>query len=263
VGQDLHWLEGINLLEHFGFNLVVIPHWNNAEGGTHDTRFCYMGLARLRHLESLLPEEVIILGLDEHTACLLDLEKEEASIRGLWNVTLRQGGLEKIFQKGEGFPLEMLRRGGVATERSLKEGRRSVPAQAKDTTQETFGKKIHALVEAFNGGLEKHEAKEIIGALLELERIMWKGRQDMETRDFIAQARETLRELIVTLGVRLESSPTSRIECLTPLVGELLALREKFREEKKYEAADAIRQMLERAEVIVEDTREGSQWRLK
>ena len=22
---------------------IVIPHWNNAEGGTHGTRFCFMG----------------------------------------------------------------------------------------------------------------------------------------------------------------------------------------------------------------------------
>ncbi|NIW11256.1 MAG: cysteinyl-tRNA synthetase, partial [Gammaproteobacteria bacterium] len=56
VGENLHWVEGMNILDHFGFNLVVIPHWNNAEGGTHDTRFCYMGEPRLRQLESLLPE---------------------------------------------------------------------------------------------------------------------------------------------------------------------------------------------------------------
>ncbi|MGD8878300.1 MAG: hypothetical protein PVH75_11130, partial [Syntrophobacterales bacterium] len=41
VGEELHWVEGMNILEHFGFNLVVVPHWNNAEGGTHDTRFCF------------------------------------------------------------------------------------------------------------------------------------------------------------------------------------------------------------------------------
>ena len=76
VGQDLHWVEGTNILGRFGFNLVIIPHWNNAEGGTHDTRFCYMGEHRLKQLESLLPPDVSIFGLDEHTACLMDFEKE-------------------------------------------------------------------------------------------------------------------------------------------------------------------------------------------
>ena len=45
----------MNILGRFGFNFVVIPHWNNAEGGTHDTRFCYMGESRFRKLEALLP----------------------------------------------------------------------------------------------------------------------------------------------------------------------------------------------------------------
>jgi peptidase E len=43
VGHDLHWVEGMNILGPLGFDLVVVPHWNNAEGGTHDTRFCFMG----------------------------------------------------------------------------------------------------------------------------------------------------------------------------------------------------------------------------
>ncbi|MEJ2520234.1 MAG: hypothetical protein P8Y91_07825, partial [Desulfuromonadales bacterium] len=46
VGHDLHWVEGMNILGPLGFDLVVVPHWNNAEGGTHDTRFCFMGKPR-------------------------------------------------------------------------------------------------------------------------------------------------------------------------------------------------------------------------
>ena len=61
VGHDLHWVEGMDILGQFGFDLVVIPHWNNAEGGTHDTRFCFMGEPRFRRLESLIPEEVPVL----------------------------------------------------------------------------------------------------------------------------------------------------------------------------------------------------------
>ena len=37
-----------------GLRAAVIPHYNNAEGGTHDTRFCYMGERRLRVLEEAL-----------------------------------------------------------------------------------------------------------------------------------------------------------------------------------------------------------------
>ena len=40
VGHDLHWVDGMDILGQFGIDTVVVPHWNNAEGGTHDTRFC-------------------------------------------------------------------------------------------------------------------------------------------------------------------------------------------------------------------------------
>ena len=43
VGVDPFWAEGMDILGQLGLPLVVVPHWNNAEGGTFDTRFCFMG----------------------------------------------------------------------------------------------------------------------------------------------------------------------------------------------------------------------------
>ncbi|UCE54773.1 MAG: hypothetical protein JSV31_04835 [Desulfobacterales bacterium] len=263
VGEDLHWVEGMNILGHFGFNLVVIPHWNNAEGGTHDTRFCYMGEQRLRQLESLLPDDVSIFGLDEHTACLLDLEKEEAIIKGIGSVTLRRGGVERIFKKTDRFPLQILRQGEVEKELNMTTPQTSQHELAFDNKEDTFWDKVHAIEQAFHNSLEKHEPKETTNALLELDRTIWKALQDLENPEFISQARDTLRELIVSLGVRLESAPKSRSDCLAPLVESLLELRKKFRSQKQYDAADAIRETLKRAGIIVEDTREGSRWRLQ
>ncbi len=125
VGQDLHWVEGLHLLEHFGFPLVVIPHWNNAEGGTHDTRFCYMGEPRFRQLQSLLPPDVSILGLDEHTVCLLDLETGEAKVKGVGRVTLRRNAQDIAFEPGERFSLDVLR-GGT-------QGRSAVGSELSET----------------------------------------------------------------------------------------------------------------------------------
>jgi peptidase E len=263
VGQDLHWVEGINILAHFGFNLVVVPHWNNAEGGTHDTRFCYMGEVRLKQMESLLPEDVTLLGLDEHTACILDLEKEEAYVKGLGGVTLRRRGIDRVFQKGERFPLEVLRREDGERQKPLKGDEPSATAPARDQAEGALEDKFQATEKALNRGLEKLEAKEIISALLELEEKIWKSRPDIENPEFIFQARDRFQKLIISLGVKIESAPRSRTDCLEPLVSELLTLREKFRREKKYEAGDAIRQTLEQADVMVEDTRGGSRWRLK
>ena len=43
----VRWLEGMNLMADAGLPAVVVPHFNNAEGGNHDTRYCYMGERRL------------------------------------------------------------------------------------------------------------------------------------------------------------------------------------------------------------------------
>jgi len=60
-------------------------------------------------LRQLLPDEVSILGLDEHTACIMDLEANEATIKGIGSMTLRRGTAELTFEKGERFSLDVLR----------------------------------------------------------------------------------------------------------------------------------------------------------
>jgi peptidase E len=262
VGEDLHWVEGMNVLEHFGFNLVVIPHWNNAEGGTHDTRFCYMGEARLRKLETGLPGDVSIIGIDEHTACLLDLERDEAFIRGIGSVTLRRGGVERSFTKSDRFPLQVLREAALKTDINMTIPDVSNQERVVEHKEDSFWKKVHAIEEAFHNSLEKHAPKETTNALLELDRLIWKAQQDLESPEFISQARDTLRELMVALGVRLASLPPSRAEGLAPLVEELLHLRQRFRNNQQYDAADALRDSLKRAGIIVEDSKDGSRWRI-
>ena len=88
------------------------------------------------------------------------------------------------------------------------------------------------------------------------------AQQERESPEFISQAREILRELIVAIGVKLESAPRSRADCLTPLVDVLLNLRQEFRTKKQFDTADAIRQSLEAAGIIIEDGERGSRWRL-
>jgi hypothetical protein len=56
VGRDPHWLDGLDVLSEIGLHVAVIPHYDNAEGGNHDTRFCYLGERRLAMLEPSLPD---------------------------------------------------------------------------------------------------------------------------------------------------------------------------------------------------------------
>ena len=108
VGQALHWTEGLDLLGPFGFDLAIITHWDNAEGGTHDTRACFMGMERFAELRRMLPPSTVVLGVDEHTACTLDLGAARAEVRGRGGVTILRGEETLRHEAGEGFPLDDL-----------------------------------------------------------------------------------------------------------------------------------------------------------
>jgi hypothetical protein len=253
----------MDILGQFGLDLVVIPHWNNAEGGTHDTRFCFMGEPRFRSLESLIPQKMPVLGLDEHTACILDFEKNHAEIKGIGRVTLRTPEGELSFNTGDRLPLDVLRGGDADS------GWRPDPAETrtpqKNTTGEpdSFWDKIHALADRFNKGLEEHDPKASTNSLLELDRTIWQAQRDLESEEYISQARDTLRDLIVLTGNELSSSPGNQAECLAPLVAELLELRQTFRANEQWAEADAIRDILRLVNIAVEDAKNGSQWRLE
>ena len=76
AGRAPRWLAGLDLLGTLGLNVAVIPHYDNAEGGRYDTRHCYLGERRLAVMERELPADAAVLGVDEHTAVLIDLRAE-------------------------------------------------------------------------------------------------------------------------------------------------------------------------------------------
>ena len=263
VGEDLRWEPGIDILGRFGLNLVVVPHWNNAEGGTHDTRCCFMGQPRFRTLETLLPDDVVILGLEEHTACIIDLARNEVRIRGIGSIVLRRAGSERVLTKNEIVPLDVLR--GQWLEPSPQRPASAVsdlhpPAGAGNTG--SFWEDVHTLESSFQKGLDRRDPAHMSSAILELDRIVWKASRDLESEEFISQTREILREWIVLMGTAMTTAPRTTAECLGPLVEELLSLRDHLRAEKRWAEADMLRDCLQRADVVVEDTSRGARWRV-
>ena len=80
-----------------GINATIVAHFNNTQGGTHDTRFCFIGEKRMRVLEEQL-DGTAVLGIDEHTGVTFDLDTDVATIFGKGQVTLRRNGVEKTFE---------------------------------------------------------------------------------------------------------------------------------------------------------------------
>ena len=263
VGQKLHWVEGNDILGNFGFNLVVIPHWNNAEGGTHDTRFCFMGEPRFQKLVGLMTEQVPVFGLDEHTACIMDLATDEAQIKGIGTVTLKHADREITFKSGDRFPLDILRgRAPDAKWQSQTTDAAHTMPQETDAGQSTFWDRVHFLEARFHKGLAQRDARQSTNALLELDRSIWQAQTELENEEFITQARDTLRDLIVLLGSELAAPAIGDVECLRPLVEGLLQIRNNFRAGKQWTEADAIRDLLGQVNISVEDEKDDTSWKL-
>jgi hypothetical protein len=100
VGEAPHWREGLDLLRPLGLDAIVVPHYDNAEGGTHDTSCCYVGERRLRILETELDPSTWVLGVDEHTAAIIDLDARALRVEGRGRVVLRVRGAEHVLDPG-------------------------------------------------------------------------------------------------------------------------------------------------------------------
>lgn len=109
VGEELHWREGLDLLGPYGLTLTFIPHWNNSDGGIElDTSRCWMGRGRFEQLTAMLPPGVIIAGIDEHTALILDLLAGKCRVMGKGGVSVLRGGEEHRFEHGHSLALSEL-----------------------------------------------------------------------------------------------------------------------------------------------------------
>ncbi len=261
VGQPLHWSEGLDLLGHFGFRLVVVPHWNNAEGGNHDTRYCFMGAPRFEQLEAMLPHNAQILGLDEHTALIIDLAQSHATIEGVGRITIRSRGEEHVFNKGDRLPLSLLR-GESSTISNPTEPSAAVAKKDEEADETDVWEEIHTLADGIRDALQENQDSKVAGGVLDLERLIWKFQKPLEELNEMGAAREVLREIITLLASQLGSRPASVSACLAPLVESLIELRAKLREAKAWEAADAVRECLIKANIDVTDTPQGAKWRI-
>jgi cyanophycinase-like exopeptidase len=109
VGVLPYWLAGLNIMATLGLNCVVIPHYDNQEGANYDTSRCYLGERRLALMEKELPPGVATLGVDEHTALVIDLEADSIQVLGKSHGYWRLNGEVRVLENGSNTPLQELR----------------------------------------------------------------------------------------------------------------------------------------------------------
>ena len=271
VGVDPYWHDGLALLREIGVNASVIPHYDNAEGGSHDTRFCYLGERRLRVLESMMSADEFIIGVDEHTGLVINLDEERAEVVGNSTVTLRKGDRQVTFSTGESFALQVLRSpefaaGGApsgAARSSALAAEQSSDLRASSPAPTSLLASVESSRAAFDAALAVGDADGAVEAVLTLESAIRAWSADTLQSDERDRAVATLRSMISRLGEIAISGLRDPRAVVGPFVEGLLAIRKTVRAEKRFDLSDVVRDQLLAAGVEVRDTKDGVEWVLK
>ena len=260
AGANPYWLEGLNILGEIGVNAVVIPHYNNAEGGHHDTRFCYMGERRLSVMETELPDDVYVLGVDEHTGLMLDLDANTATVVGKGVVSLRLRGTTAEIASGEVFSIDRLRNPwSDAVTSTVAATPTSAPAVV-ETVDSNLRQATDRLNDAFASALNEGNADAAARAALELDDAIAGWSADTLQSTDAEYARSVLRSMVTRLAGAATGGLRDPREVVGPFVQILLDLRAQVRADKRFDLSDMIRDRFAEIKVEVRDTPQGVEW---
>lgn len=233
AGSDPYWLDGMDLASPFGLPMTVVPHWNNQEGGNHDTSRCYIGARRLAVLEAQLDHG--ILGIDEHTAATIDFEAGLMSVSGLSTAVL-WGSETVTVEAGSTIPLDEVRR---------------VLSGERPVDQEDLGVPDSSVT--FREALDAGDVELAAEAALAIEGEVAEGSGD----------RLRLRTVISELAEAARSGLVERRDVVGGFVELLLRLRSEARDARRWEDSDAIRDGLAELDIEVRDTPDGVEWEVR
>ena len=268
VGQDVQALEGLDILASIGINAALIPHYDNTEGANHDTRFCYLGEARLQMFESLLDSDTYVLGVDEHTGLIIDIDAATATVVGNSNVTIRLRSESFVYPTGSVIPLSLLqspfslltRSGDVSSSHSVA----TVPIapSAQPTQANSLDAALAESIKQFDQAMQQRDALAAVRAVLALEQAMQDWSIDTLQSDVLVRARGTLRSMISQLGDAAIGGVRDPREVVSPFVEAMLSVRATVRAEKRFDLSDIIRDVFASLSIEVRDTPAGVEWSL-
>lgn len=228
VGEDPHWVEGLDLFGRIGLNLAIVPHFDDTSGGENfDSRYCYMGAERFDVLQSLLPPDTTIVGIDAYTAVTFDPDARMARVAGQSGITLIGDGESRRYEAGTMVPFSAFAskdRRMVATfdpSRSVS-GYEFSDSPASGASEDVEG--VIGLVEALPD-VRSEQRLEVLSRLQALRRKM---------------------------------EPQASIE--DELLLLVVELRNELRKQKQFELADRARDALAGLGVEIADSPQGTTW---
>jgi hypothetical protein len=225
-------------------------------------------------METDLPDPSFILGVDEHTAVLLDLDAETASVVGNGVLTIRRRGRSLTYPAGSVLDF--------ATITALVEGLNEAPAPAEADAGSSGGSNrpataspsgplpevsLRASADRLDAGfveaLMSRDADGCVTTILDLVQALIDWSADTLTSDEGDHACAILRGMVVRLGQLAEMGARDPRDALAPLVEVLLDLRTAARDRRDWSTSDSIRDRLGTAGVEVRDTSDGVTWDLR
>jgi hypothetical protein len=263
VGATPYWAPGLDLLAQLGLRAAVIPHYDNAEGGTHDTRFCYLGERRLRALESMLDADTVVLGVDEHTAAVFDLDADTVTVLGRAALTVRRQAISTVFPSGVTVPIDELRAIAAGGRPTIAFSTAQSPAaETVADPPPSLRAEADRLECVFDTAMRERDVTAAVTTILELEQAIVDWSADTEEMDGIERPRAMLRRMVTRLAELAVVGARDPRDIVAPFVEALLDLREQAREEGSWTLADTLRDWLSAAGIEVRDTPRGVSWLL-
>jgi hypothetical protein len=199
-----------------------------------------MGEPRLKTLEVKMPFDVVILGIDEHTACTFDPAAQSCAVAGAGQVTVRYAGRERSYPAGSTFSFPELRAANLGAPAPTAE---SAPAQ-----ELTFPTPTPA-----------PEFLTTTRYLEQIARAMEESGGEVDAqRELIDHAHDTIHELVQSWG---EDEQLNLGQDAGVFVELLISTRSQLRSARQFELADRLRDALTALGIALEDTPTGTHWK--
>ncbi|MGA1243953.1 MAG: hypothetical protein ACO32E_00930 [Ilumatobacteraceae bacterium] len=263
VGIEPHWLEGLDVLRTIGLDVAVIPHYDNTEGGHHDTRFCYLGERRLAMLEQELPDGAHVLGVDEHTGVVIDIDADTATVIGNGTITVRVRGESTVFESGITIPVDVLRdpsRTSSSSATMTTTSRESRPVTESTHVASSLLDEVAKAEASFESALASGDSESAVRSVLELETSIRNWSVDTLQSDAMDRAHAALRSMIVRLGEAAVKGLADPRTAIDPVMNVVLEIRRTVRDEKRYDLSDVLRDRLAEVGIEIRDTPTGPEW---
>jgi len=259
VGEEPHWSDGLDLLSPYGLEPAIVTHWNNTEGGTYDTRRCFMGESRFQVLESLLPESTVVLGVDEYTACVIDLAANECRVMASSGVTLRLNGEDTVFPSGSSFSLDLLKK------RVAPKGESKSAAPRRERAAPPAGDTLLQHLDTVERMLARGDGyaglADLASDLYDLAREIDEAEAANTSEDIILRGRRVLRQLLASGTSRVDPSSANPVAGIGPFVELLIDLRSRLRAAEEWALADEVRDRLAALGITLEDGPARTAWK--